>query len=356
MARSDSARPCNSRHSVFSTHDVGVGDRAEYWSGVTARYFGPIETSASDPSAFNAVLTTRPVSFLQTFHIVGSGHQVWRPRSNAGAIPAAIKLLLQIGGRCRVEQEGRAVELDPGSWCVYDSWRPYGISNFDDVEQIVIQIPRDQIIDRSLQRLDEPFLADPSRSAMAQIAASFIRSYADPELAPNDGDEFLAETTIGFVRHVLHADGSQRRAPQNPSSALRARIRKYILSHLSNPDLSIDQIASAMGCSKRYLHQVFAPGNLTIERCIWQLRIEQCCKALADPAQSRKSVSAIAFEWGFNSSAHFSRLFKSQVGMAPTAYRRNQGLTAAPDAPGGRPGLAARARDPGDRPAIPSTF
>jgi AraC-like DNA-binding protein len=341
MARLDSARPCDSRHSVFSTHDVGVEDRAEYWSGITARYFGPIKTCATDPSAFNAVLTTRPVSFLQTFHIIGSGHRVWRPKSNAGAIPDAIKLLLQISGRCRVEQEGRAVELQPGAWCIYDSWRPYGITNFDDVEQIVIQIPRDQIIDRSLKRLAEPFLADPERSAMAQIAASFIRSYTDPALAPMDGDVFLAETTIGLVRHVLHADGSQRRAPQNPSGSLRARIRQYIRSHLSNPDLSIDRIASAMGCSKRYLHQVFALGNLTIERYIWRLRIDQCCKALVDRAQSEKSVSAIAFEWGFNSSAHFSRLFKAQVGVAPTSYRRSQGLTAAPDKPGGKVGLAA---------------
>jgi AraC-like DNA-binding protein len=341
MARLDSARTCNSRHAIFSTYDVGVEDRAEYWSGVTARYFGPIETRATDASAFNAVLTTRPVSFLRTFHIVGSGHRVWRPKSNAGAIPDAIKLLLQIRGRCRVEQEGRAVELLPGSWCVYDSWRPYGITNVDDVEQIVIQIPRDQIIDRSLRRLAEPFLADPARSAMAQIAASFIRSYIDPALAPIDGDVFLAETTIGFVRHVLHADGSQRRAPKNPSGSLRARIRQYILSHLGNPDLSIDRIASAMGCSKRYLHQVFAPGNLTIERYIWQLRIDQCCKALVDRAQSEKSVSTIAFEWGFNSSAHFSRLFKAQVGVAPTSYRRSQGLAAAPDQPSGRVGLAA---------------
>ena len=341
MARLDPAQPCNERHSTFSTHDVGVEERAEYWNGITARYFGPIETSATDLSAFSAVLTTRPVSFLQTYHIAGSGHQVWRPKSNAGAIPDAIKLLLQIGGRCRVEQGGRAVELKPGSWCIYDSWRPYGITNLGDIEQIVIQIPRDQIIDRSLRRLDQPFLADPDRSAMAQIAASFIRSYTDPALAPYDGDEFLAQTTVGFVHQILHADGSQRRAPQTLSSALRARIRQYILSRLNNPDLSIDRIAAAMGCSKRYLHQVFSPGDLTIERYIWQLRIEQCCKALVDQAQSGKSVSAIAFEWGFNSSAHFSRLFKAQVGVAPSFYRRSRGLTCPPDRFDGKVGVAA---------------
>ena len=79
-----------------------------------------------------------------------------------------------------------------------------------------------------------------------------------------------------------------------------------------------------MGCSKRYLHQVFAAEHVTIERHIWRLRIEHCCQALAEQGQSERSISEIAFEWGFNSSAHFSRLFKSQVGVAPTSYRRGR--------------------------------
>jgi AraC-like DNA-binding protein len=341
MARPGSARPRDGGLAIYSTRDVRVGDRAEYWSGVTARYFGSVMTRATGRSAFNASLATRPVSFLRTFHIIGSGHQVWREKSNTGTIPDAIKLLLQVRGRCRVEQEGRAIELRPGSWCVYDSWRPYGVTNYGGVEQIALQIPRDQIIDRNFGRLAEPFLADPDRSAMAQIAASFIHSYADPAAAPEDGEEFLAETTIGFVRHVLHSDVSRRCPQHNSSSLLRTRIRQYIVAHLSNPDLSIDRIALAMGCSKRHLHQVFGAENVTIERYIWRLRIDQCREALADREQAEKSVTAIAFEWGFNSSAHFSRLFKSQVGVAPTAFRRNLGIASVPTRPAGKVGLAA---------------
>lgn len=321
MTHAGSACP-DRRIAVFSTDDVGDDDRVEYWSGIATRYFGRLETHATGPSEFRATLTTRPVSFLRTFHIVGSDHQVRRDAPNGGAIPDAIKLLLQVRGRSRVDQNGRTADLNPGSWCVYDTWRPYEISNIGGVEQIVIQIPRHQIIDRSFRRLSEPFLADPNRSAMAQIAASFIRSYTDPTLVPDDGDEFLAETTVGFVRRALHANSPQRRGVQTPSNQLRARVRQYILAHLSNPDLSIDRIARSMGCSKRYLHQVFAAENVTIERHIWRLRVERCCEALAERGQMEKSISEIAFEWGFNSSAHFSRLFKAQVGVAPTSFRR----------------------------------
>jgi AraC-like DNA-binding protein len=329
MVRPESARPGDSHLAVFSTNDVVERDRTDYWNGVTARYFGPLETRATGRSAFNATLATRPVSFLRTHHIVGSGHKARRSKSNAGALPDCIKLLLQVRGRCRVDQEGRTAELRPGVWCIYDSWRPYSLANAGEVEQIVVQIPREQILDRSFARLTEPFLADPAQSSMAYIAASFIRSYAHPSLVSDDGDEFLAETTIGLLRRVLHSNLVQRRSAHTPSSLLRARIKQYIVVHLNDPDLSIDRIASAMGCSKRYLHQVFAGEDVTIERHIWRLRIEHCCEALVERGQSEKSISAVAFDWGFNSSAHFSRLFKSQVGIAPTSYRRNMRAGAA---------------------------
>jgi AraC-like DNA-binding protein len=339
MTDPGSAHVSGSRLSVFSTHDVGDDARAEYWNGITTHFFGPLETRAIGRSEFNATLTTRPVSFLRTFRIVGSGHEVRRDRPSGGAIPDAIKLLLQVRGRCRIDQDGRTADLKPGSWCVYDTWRPYGITNTGNIEQIVIQIPRHQIIDRSFRCLAEPFLADPNRSSMAQITASFIRSYTDPNLEPEDGDDFLAETTVGFVRRALHSGSSPRGAVQNSSNQLRARIRQYILTHLSDPDLSIDRIARAMGCSKRYLHQVFAAENVTIERHIWRLRIERCCEALTERGRTEKSISAIAFEWGFNSSAHFSRLFKAQVGVAPTSFRRNRagaGLSQGPEGSVGR--------------------
>ena len=47
MIRADLTQPRNSHHSIYSTHDVGVEERADYWGGITARYFGPIETRAT---------------------------------------------------------------------------------------------------------------------------------------------------------------------------------------------------------------------------------------------------------------------------------------------------------------------
>jgi AraC-like DNA-binding protein len=41
-----------------------------------------------------------------------------------------------------------------------------------------------------------------------------------------------------------------------------------------------------------------------------------------DPAQARRTLSDIAFAWGFSDMTHFSRVFKKMYGLLPSEYRR----------------------------------
>jgi AraC-like DNA-binding protein len=38
-----------------------------------------------------------------------------------------------------------------------------------------------------------------------------------------------------------------------------------------------------------------------------------------------KSITQIAFSWGFNNAAHFSRCFKTRFGATPSDYRQSNG-------------------------------
>ena len=42
---------------------------------------------------------------------------------------------------------------------------------------------------------------------------------------------------------------------------------------------------------------------------------------LASPLHSHRTITEIAFAWGFNNSAHFNRLFKERYGLSARAYR-----------------------------------
>jgi len=40
------------------------------------------------------------------------------------------------------------------------------------------------------------------------------------------------------------------------------------------------------------------------------------------PAQGNRTVTAIAFDYGFNSPTHFGRAFRARYGATPRDYRR----------------------------------
>jgi AraC family transcriptional regulator, positive regulator of tynA and feaB len=51
-------------------------------------------------------------------------------------------------------------------------------------------------------------------------------------------------------------------------AALYELAQAFIHDHLRDPDLSIDQISMALGCSKRYLHMLFSDRGLTVSEYI----------------------------------------------------------------------------------------
>jgi AraC family transcriptional activator of tynA and feaB len=60
---------------------------------------------------------------------------------------------------------------------------------------------------------------------------------------------------------------------------------------------------------------------MSIMRLVQARRLERCRAALEDPGQARRSVSEIAFGWGFSDMTHFGRRFKAAYGILPSEYR-----------------------------------
>jgi AraC-like DNA-binding protein len=59
-------------------------------------------------------------------------------------------------------------------------------------------------------------------------------------------------------------------------------------------------------------------------------RIEAAKRRLADPAEARSTVAAIAFDLGYGSLGPFNRAFRIATGSTPTEWRR-EALAGSPD-------------------------
>jgi len=135
-----------------------------------------------------------------------------------------------------------------------------------------------------------------------------------------DGDA-IADAMLGglfsvFGRDAQEGDGSLREA-----HFLRAK--NYIIQHIGDPNLSPQDVASALKISVRYLHHVFECVDLSFRQFVISERLQRARQDLANVTMRGRTVTDIAFSWGFQSSAHFSRRFRDAFGETPTEYRRS---------------------------------
>jgi AraC-like DNA-binding protein len=98
-------------------------------------------------------------------------------------------------------------------------------------------------------------------------------------------------------------------------------VRSVIEVRLRDPSLGAQAVADAVGVSVRYANAVLADHDTSIMRLIQARRLERCRYALEDPNQAHRTVSEIAYGWGFSDMTHFGRRFKKAYGILPSEYQ-----------------------------------
>ena len=137
-------------------------------------------------------------------------------------------------------------------------------------------------------------------------------------------------TPFGAIDVTLELLGAAFRAQRRsstiaPRDRLFARISDDIEARLDDVNLSPKKIAEANGISIRYLYTLFSEQGETVSGWVRRRRLLRC-RAELEGADTEASITEIAYRWGFNDSAHFSRLFKGSFGMSPTQYPSSRRL------------------------------
>jgi AraC-like DNA-binding protein len=99
------------------------------------------------------------------------------------------------------------------------------------------------------------------------------------------------------------------------------QTKQLIEEQLGNPELTVELLAQLLGVSSRYLRALFSRSE-KISHYILRRRLEECANQLANALHQNISITSIAFQCGFNSTAHFSRAFRKQYGVSAREYRR----------------------------------
>jgi AraC-like DNA-binding protein len=131
----------------------------------------------------------------------------------------------------------------------------------------------------------------------------------------------LANNLLGILSTCCQVYSDRPETQVTNTAAKREAIKRIINQNLHKPDLCVGEIAKLCGLSVRYVQRLFSEEEHTASEYIRRQRLEGCRKQLADPAWLHHTITEIAFNWGFNSSAHFARVFKAQCGINAREFR-----------------------------------
>lgn len=108
------------------------------------------------------------------------------------------------------------------------------------------------------------------------------------------------------------------------------RVLLYIQNNLYEP-LTLDELAQVAHFSPYHFHRIFrGMVGETLAEHIRRLRLERAAQLLG---LTRRSITDLAFDAGYETVESFTRAFKARFGVVPSEYKKNNGLKAVSSLP-----------------------
>jgi AraC family transcriptional activator of tynA and feaB len=306
----------NSVHTK-STSGLTPKRQIQSWTDALTELCGQFDVDPLHASSLEGQINYTTVSRLKLCQIEVSQHRLAHPvsRGMSGDHPF-VKILFQTHGVSHFEQDGRRFDLAPGDCLAYDVSCPHSIVSPSLTRHEVVVVPKELLMERGFHSAKLPACKLSARTGSGRIAHDFMHAaFGEAALLSPQTAIGVADTLIDLLLLPLREAGTafDRGGPL----ALYVRAQAFINEHLRDPDLSIDQISAELRCTKRYLHMLFSERGMTVSDYIWQARLQHCRQELE--AQGGKTITDVAFSWGFSSSSHFSRVFRIYFGIVPSS-------------------------------------
>jgi AraC-like DNA-binding protein len=309
---------------ILSTDGVAPQEREGFWRQALSETFVPMTVAAVNGDRFGGFMRSAWLGRLMVAEVASTAQDIHRTSREISRTDAAY---LQIGmvcrGAARVAQDGREAALGAGDFTVFETTRPFRWTFGGDWAVGAFTLPRGSVgLSEAESRLLTARRLD-GQAGITGVVSRFLRDLATnaDSLSGAQSERVLADVTDLVVTLLGDgADGSEvvRTSLQR---SLMLRIKDYIECRLADPTLGPAEIAAAVNISTRYLHRLFAGEHRSVSHYIRGLRLERCRRDLLDPRLADRSISAIAFGWGFGDLSGFNRAFRATFGATPREVR-----------------------------------
>jgi AraC family transcriptional activator of tynA and feaB len=309
---------------VYSTAAVPRGARASYWNDIYARQFAQVTFNPVDRESFEAELRVGAVGPIGIARVQSKPTDIERTRHHISRSEGRIfSFLLQARGTGVFSHYGHETRMEEGDFTLCDSASPHRFNCSEGTELIILRTPPEVL--RSYLPDPEQFcgLRLAANKGITGTAANLARklwSLAESGL-PEKFGAMVARNVLDIMATSYAMAFDNSFADSSAVSTRRLQAKRYIEAHLREPDLTPCTVAGALGISPRYLRMLFCGGNENASRYILRRRLEECAKQLSSALWRGHTITEIAFSSGFNSAAHFTRVFRDEYDVTPTQFR-----------------------------------
>ncbi len=294
----------------------------EAWRAALNESYLSWELGNSSSPQFSAEIDMRNIGGVRLLHCISDPCQGRRTKHEINQDSEAYYgLLFVYDGYESVKCKDNDISVDNCHSILWDSTRPIEFGFADKLKKVTLLVPQDLLKSRfpSIDRFVNEKIN--MSSGIGAITASYMISLAKEATFIERGwGDSMVDVSLELISTCLEA--KLPRPVTKARSSLLSNVKNYIENNLDNPDLGPSIIALEFFISNRYLHLLFEDEGTTVSNYILHKRLEKCRRELTHNGQYKKSVTEVAYQWGFNDSAHFCRVFKKLFGLSPREYQK----------------------------------
>jgi AraC-like DNA-binding protein len=302
----------------FTTASVPAEEQYRAWCRAMARLCLPVVEPASGAAFRGGISCIRSPLGIEFALVEGISGKVLDQ-------PAAIWLTLLVEGRAELSSGDLRIDLAPGDIVYGPTFVEATLRFNSDFRQLFINVQRLLLNPRYFAPLSLKVGHLRASHGINHVFSGMLKSLAEviDVIAPDQ----LRPVELSLTEFLLTSLEDEKTAfSLGGITGARAthlhRICQSIETMLGDPNLSLSLVAESEKVSTRYLQKLFAEAGNTFIHYVRTRRLERCREDLLSPLHADLSISEICFRWGFNGSAHFSRVFRNEFGISPREYRR----------------------------------
>lgn len=309
--------------------DVPERDRLSYWTDAVCDAYVQLDCRAPQHHRqVDGEIRVDTLATLELSRVTATAQQVRRtPSTIARSGEDYFPVSVQTAGTGLISQDDRSAVLRPGDFALYDSTRPYELTFAGDFQQYVLMLPGATLRSRLRDTAGLTARTVGGSRGAGHLMINMIETLAaDIDVLQPGAAAAVAASVEHIVVAGLSGLSGDDVAPPTDDAALlaasrREQVKAFARSRLRDPGLSVAGIAAALHLSVSTVHRCFAGEPVSVAEWIRAERLDAIRDDLCDPALQYRTVSDVAFGWGFVDASHFSRAFRARFGCAPSDVR-----------------------------------